>query len=121
MPVVEKSFIAYDACVTGEWFNDEEQQQLYIWLNHSSTAPPSPGDVVATALIVIINATGTSIELLTLKLNLAILYLFTPQLDTGILPQNRHSFAFLILNAGSPEEPVTSLTFRDVAFVDAGR
>jgi hypothetical protein len=49
-----------DSIATGEWFYDEQQQQLYIWLNDSSSKPPAPGDVVATALISIINATGTS-------------------------------------------------------------
>jgi hypothetical protein len=56
---------AIDAFVTGEWFFDEQHQQLYIWLNDSSTSPPSPGDVVAALLNTIINATGSSIELQT--------------------------------------------------------
>jgi hypothetical protein len=33
-----------------------------MWSNDSSSNPPAPGDVVAAALITIINATGASLE-----------------------------------------------------------
>ncbi len=77
---VVRNRIVLDTFATGEWFFDEPQQQLYIWLNDSSASPPAPGDVVATSLIAIINATGTSIEPPTSKLNP--LFLLIPHTST---------------------------------------